>query len=151
MLPPYQRFDVIDSRHINILLAEDNEGDVELLREQFEASSYPHTLFVVSDGQHAVDFLNHYTTLPDIVVMDINMPRLSGLELLKIMQEETKFTTIPTAVVTSSEASPDIEIARECGANGYIIKPDLVTPEDLKGLIDVALSVPNMFIKVGGK
>lgn len=144
----YERYDVVDPRHKHILLAEDNEGDIEILREQFEERAYPHSLFVVRDGEEAVQFLRESDMPIDLVMLDINMPRMSGLEALKHIKSDEALAEIPVVMLTSSDAYSDIEDAREFGANGYLIKPTYCTVAELVNLIDLVKLEPDSFIQV---
>ena len=112
-----------------ILLVEDNHGDIRLTREAFEESSIAHTLHVVTDGVEALDFLHQrgeYTDAPrpDIILLDLNLPRKDGDELLGELREgSTDFSHIPVIILTSSKAQEDIVKSYELKANAYLTKP----------------------------
>jgi CheY-like chemotaxis protein len=148
-LPPFERYDHFAPGHRYILLAEDNEGDLELFKELCESSSVPHTLFAVRDGEEALAFLQHAPHLPDLVILDINMPRSSGHDVLQAMRGDARLAQLPVLVLTSSDASRDVEMAKAAGACGYIVKPPDFRIEEVLGIIDVFRTTPDLFIKVG--
>ncbi|HEY9248846.1 MAG TPA: response regulator [Rariglobus sp.] len=111
-----------------ILIAEDEEIDVILLKRAFQVAGVDHTLRVVRDGQEALDYLATYqdgtaAPLPVLFLLDINMPRCSGLEVLERLQETPLHRAIPTVVFSSSNHPRDVEQAYRFGANAYLVKP----------------------------
>lgn len=114
-----------------ILLAEDDDGDVLLLRRAFEKAGVTNPLHVVSDGEQAVAYLTgqggyadrERHPLPSLVLLDIKLPRRSGLDVLAWMREQPGLRRIPVVVLTSSEQPADISCAYDAGANAYHIKP----------------------------
>jgi len=116
----------------DILLVEDNPGDVRLTREAFEEGGIANTLHVVRDGVAALDFLyqrgDHADApRPDIVLLDLNLPRKSGEEVLVEIRGDEELGCIPVIVLTSSEAEEDVVKSYELHANAYLTKP--VDPE----------------------
>jgi two-component system response regulator len=114
-------------RPMEILLVEDEEGDIILTRLAFEESPYKVNLNVVRDGEMAIDFLHHNppyqgTPRPDLILLDINMPRKDGLEVLEEVKSDADLGSIPIAILTTSEAEEDILRAYH-HANCYIRKP----------------------------
>jgi len=115
-------------RPIRILLVEDNAGDVELIRDTLDQSHVLLDLSVVVDGVHASDFLNRrgaYESAqrPDLILLDLNLPRRSGLEMLQEIKGDPQLRLIPVVVLTSSEAELDIVRSYAYGANCYVTKP----------------------------
>lgn len=114
--------------NIDILLVEDDSGDVELTKEGLQAAKMLVTLHVVEDGEKALKFLRKeapYTgaTRPDIILLDLNMPRKSGVEVLGEVKADPALRSIPVVVLTTSEAETDIVKCYDLGANCYITKP----------------------------
>ena len=115
-------------RPIRILLVEDNAGDVELIRDTLDQSHVLLDLSVVVEGVHASDFLNRrgaYESAqrPDLILLDLNLPRRSGLEMLQEIKGDPQLRLIPVVVLTSSEAELDIVRSYASGANCYVTKP----------------------------
>lgn len=113
---------------IDILLVEDNEGDVLLSQIAFKDSVYDCQLHVASDGELAMDFLyqrNEFTDspTPDIVLLDLNLPKKSGLSVLEDIKNDPNLKRIPVVIMTSSQANTDIVSGYNLQASGYIIKP----------------------------
>jgi CheY-like chemotaxis protein len=115
-------------KDLTILIAEDEEIDVILLRRAFKAAGTEHTLKVVSDGVEAIDYLSGLqdktgASLPVLFLLDINMPRCNGLEVLERLQGTPLHRVIPTIVFSSSNHPRDIERAYQLGAHAYLVKP----------------------------
>lgn len=113
---------------IDILLVEDNEGDVLLSQIAFKDSEYDCQLHVASDGELAMDFLyqrNDFTDspTPDIVLLDLNLPKKNGLSVLEDIKNDPDLRRIPVVIMTSSQANTDIISGYDLQASGYIIKP----------------------------
>ena len=113
---------------IDILLVEDNPGDIELTREALLEVKVLTNLFVVENGVQALDFLyrrNEYTNSarPDIVFLDLNLPLKSGREVLEIIKSDDDLKRIPVVILTSSKAEEDIVRSYNLHANCYITKP----------------------------
>lgn len=124
-----------------ILLAEDNPGDVRLFREALDSLALSFELIVAEDGEKAIHHLNNpanHSTL-DLIVLDMNLPRQKGDEVLRKVRLEPLFQDTPVIVMTSSEAPADKAAATWLGANLYIRKPS-----DLDELMDVAKVIQNM-------
>ena len=114
--------------NIDILLVEDDPGDVELTKEGLLEAKMLVTLHVVDDGEKALKFLRKeapYTEAvrPDIILLDLNMPRKDGKETLRDIKADASLRTIPVVVLTTSEAESDIVRCYDLGANCYITKP----------------------------
>lgn len=111
-----------------ILLVEDNEGDIELTREAFEEAKFRNVLNVVEDGDQALDYLlqrNGYESAskPDIILLDLNLPGTDGKGVLDAIKSDMALKRIPVIVLTSSKADKDIVESYDLQANCYIVKP----------------------------
>ena len=115
-------------RPIEILLVEDNPGDVRLTREALKDAKVANTLHVVEDGVSALDFLHRRSPYveaprPDLVLLDLNLPRKNGREVLAEIKSEEKIRAIPVVILTTSQAEEDVLRAYNLHANCYITKP----------------------------
>jgi len=115
-------------RPIEILLVEDNPGDVRLTMEALKESKVKNQLHVVRDGEEAMDFLHRRGTYaqaprPDVILLDLNLPKKDGREVLKEIKDDPELRRIPVAVVTICEAEEDILKSYNLHANCYIKKP----------------------------
>jgi len=115
-------------RVVDVLLVEDDPGDVLMTREAFEASRMPNALHVVGDGEQAMHFLrrtNDFTGAPRpaLILLDLNLPRRNGLEVLAELKADTDLLTIPVVILTTSQAESDIVASYRLHANAYITKP----------------------------
>lgn len=112
----------------DILLVEDNPGDVRLTKEALKEGRIDNTLHVVTDGIEALDFLyrrgDHTDApCPDIILMDLNLPRKNGDEVLAEVRDDPDLSKIPVIVLTSSNAQEDVVKSYELQANAYLTKP----------------------------
>ncbi|MBZ9749969.1 response regulator [Deinococcus sp. HMF7604] len=109
---------------VHVLLVEDNPADVLLTQEAFEEAHFPHLLSHARDGVAALDLLRGPQAIrPDVILLDLNMPRMNGLELLDILKEDEGLRAIPVIVLTTSRAESDIWRSYNLHANAYIPKP----------------------------
>jgi len=116
------------SRPIEVLLVEDNPGDVRLTREALKDGKVSNNLSVMQDGVEALRFLRREgpyadAPRPDVVLLDLNLPKKDGRQVLQEMKQDRSLRTIPVVVLTSSDAERDIVGAYELQANCYITKP----------------------------
>jgi two-component system, chemotaxis family, response regulator Rcp1 len=108
---------------VEILLVEDNPGDVDLMREAFKESTVLSRLTVAADGEEALSFLRAQTGFcPDIVILDLNLPKKDGREVLAEMKADIKLRTIPVVIFSSSEAERDLQQAYALHANCFVTK-----------------------------
>ncbi len=119
---------MIEGRSIEILMAEDSPGDVVLTRKALENSKLRINLHAVSDGVEAMKFLRREddygdVPTPDIVFLDLNMPRKDGREVLTEIKTDATLRHIPVVILTTSDSEQDIEKSYELNANCYITKP----------------------------
>jgi len=113
---------------IDILLVEDNMGDVRLTIEALKRSKVPHNLHIVRDGVEAIAFLNRrgehtYEVRPDLILLDLNLPKKNGREVLEEIKKDESLRQIPVMILTTSKAESDIANAYDLNANCYIVKP----------------------------
>ena len=117
--------------HVDILLVEDNPRDAELLLRALKKRNLANPIFVVEDGVAALDFVFCRGTfahrdpgrLPRVILLDLKLPKLNGLEVLAAIKAEERSHAIPVVIVTSSAEDPDIKKAYALGANSYVVKP----------------------------
>jgi len=116
---------------VEILLVEDNPEDVELTLRALTSHHLANQLFVCRDGAEAIDFffgdapnaLRDIGVIPRVILLDLNLPKVDGLEVLRRLKADERTRTIPVVVLTSSAEQPDIAAAYRLGANSYIVKP----------------------------
>jgi CheY-like chemotaxis protein len=107
-----------------ILLAEDNDADVWLFKEALRASEVSFELERYTDGEACIESLaTRAAPLPDLIVIDLNMPRIGGFEILKTVREDQRFASVPVAIVTSSNSEKERQRSVTLGANAFIVKP----------------------------
>ena len=106
-----------------ILLVEDNPDDVELTLRAFERNQIANEVVVASDGQEALDRLAKMDTLPTVVLLDLKLPKLSGLDVLRRMRADDRTRRVPVVVLTSSNEERDIIASYDLGANSFVRKP----------------------------
>lgn len=116
------------SRPVEILLVEDNEGDVFLTQEAFRISKIANTIHVAVDGEIAMEFLRkegkyNNSPTPDLVLLDINLPKKDGTQVLKEIKEDNLLKYIPVVILTSSRSEQDVVKSYGLHANSYLIKP----------------------------
>lgn len=119
-----------------ILLVDDSDDDIFLVREAFKESGIAHRLDAISDGEAALSFLREDGNRPDVVLLDINMPRFNGFDVLEWVQSDPQLRDIPIVMLTTSEQPEDVRRATEGGARDYFRKP-----VEFSGLRELACSV----------
>ena len=113
-------------KSVHILLIEDNEGDILLTTEALEDSKIINKITVIKDGGAAIDFFESLTSPdhhPDLVLLDINLPKKSGQEVLQYIKKSERYNQLPVIMLTTSSANRDILLAYKNQANCYITKP----------------------------
>jgi chemotaxis family two-component system response regulator Rcp1 len=118
----------MDNKRIHILLIEDNPGDVRMMTELLSESGVSSELHVSMDGADAIDFLKrrggHNSAIqPDFIILDLNLPKKNGREVLAEIKQDEHLKTIPVIILSSSDADNDIEYCYSMQANCYINKP----------------------------
>lgn len=106
-----------------ILLAEDDEDDQELIKLAFSKVTTQHDFKIVNNGQEVLDALSGRPEMPCMIILDLNMPRLDGLQTLKELRKEPKYTGIPIVIFTTSDDDDNKRISYSSGASDYFIKP----------------------------
>src|SRR5579862_1421479 len=117
-----------DGMPIDVLLVEDSPGDVRLTQEAFRDANIAITLHVAPDGVDAMAFLKREgahaaAPRPDLILLDLNLPKMDGREVLAHIKEDANLKTIPTVILTTSEAEADIVKSYQLQANCYLSKP----------------------------
>jgi two-component system, chemotaxis family, response regulator Rcp1 len=133
---------------IEILLVEDSPGDVRLTREALRDAKVQNTLHVVADGIDATAFLSRegkyaYAPRPDLILLDLNLPKKSGREVLEEIKLDPNLKSIPVVVLTTSSADEDILRSYQLHANCYITKP-----VDLEQFLKVVKSIDNFWLAI---
>jgi CheY-like chemotaxis protein len=133
---------------IHILLVEDNEGDILLTTEAMKEAKIRNSVSVTRDGWEAIQYLEKkdrylYAKTPDLILLDINLPKLNGLEVLKKIKTNERFKHIPVIILTTSSSAQDISSSYQNHANSYITKP--VEVEDF---MQVVLSIEHFWINI---
>jgi two-component system response regulator len=112
-----------DFNAVEILIVEDNPRDAELTLRALKKNNLANNILVAQDGAEALDFFFCFTNPPKVVLLDLKLPKVSGLEVLKIVKEDKRTSHIPIVVVTSSKQEPDMKEAYALGVNSYVVKP----------------------------
>jgi CheY-like chemotaxis protein len=133
---------------IEVLLVEDDPGDELMTREAFEENKVRNTLHVAHDGEEALDFLNRRGAFvdaprPDLVLLDLNLPKFDGRQVLAEIKADEDLRTIPVVVLTTSGAEEDILRSYQLHANAYVTKP-----VDFARFIQVVRQIDNFFVSV---
>ena len=124
-----------------VLLVEDNEADVVLLQEALREGGVDLDLSVALDGEQAMDDLRGADVLPDFVLLDLNLPRKDGREVLAEMKSDPALSEVPVIVLTTSQSPGDIAFAYRNHANAYVRKPN-----GLDQLIDVTRAIRDFWV-----
>ncbi|TYL40268.1 response regulator [Natronococcus pandeyae] len=125
-----------DGHDVEILLVEDNPGDIRLLREAMAKTEIPHRIHTVRDGSAALEFVeadDSDAPRPDIVLLDLNLPQVTGDEVLAEFKADPELRSTPVILFSSSRAPEDVRRAYELGANAYLSKP--IDPDELEELV----------------
>jgi CheY-like chemotaxis protein len=133
---------------IDVLLVEDDPGDVRLIREAFADNKVANHLSVVSDGVEALQFLRREGDFadarsPDLILLDLNLPRKDGREVLAEVKSDETLRRIPVVVLTTSKAEEDVLRSYDLHANAYVTKP-----VDYDSFISVVLQIDHFFVSV---
>jgi CheY-like chemotaxis protein len=133
---------------IEVLLVEDDPGDVLMTREAFEDNKLNNKLHVVNDGEQAIAFLTRQKPFdeaprPDLILLDLNLPRKDGREVLAEIKADEELRSIPVVVLTTSEAEEDILRSYNLHANAYVTKP-----VDFERFIGVVRHIDKFFVSV---
>lgn len=137
-----------EGQPIEVLLVEDDPGDELMTREAFEENKVRNKLHVAHDGEEALDFLNRRGAFadaprPDLVLLDLNLPKFDGRQVLAEIKADEDLRTIPVVVLTTSGAEEDILRSYQLHANAYVTKP-----VDFARFIQVVRQIDNFFVSV---
>lgn len=127
------------NNHQPILIVEDNPVDLDLTIRAFKSQRIDNPIVTARDGEEALSFVEKWEngdTMPVVILLDLKMPKVNGLEVLKVLKNHPKFRTIPVVVLTTSSESSDVHEAYQLGANSYIVKP-----VDFEKFLDVAKQI----------
>jgi len=122
----------MNTNSVELLLVEDNMDDAELTTRELKKHHFTNNVFHVRDGEEALDFIfatGKYESIrsigapPRLILLDIKMPKINGLEVLKKIKSDERTKSIPVVMLTSSKEDPDIKYSYQLGANSYIVKP----------------------------
>jgi CheY-like chemotaxis protein len=133
---------------VDVLLVEDDDGDVLMTREAFEHNKIRNKLHVVRDGEEALQFLRREGSYadaprPGLILLDLNLPRRDGRQVLAELKEDAELRVIPVVVLTTSEAEEDIVRSYSLHANAYVSKP-----VDFDRFIEVIRQIDDFFVTV---
>jgi CheY-like chemotaxis protein len=136
------------ARVVDVLLVEDDPGDVLMTREAFEHHKIHNQLHVVNDGEQAIQFLRQLgeyagAPRPGLILLDLNLPRRDGLEVLAELKGDPELRVIPVVILTTSQADEDILRSYALHANAYVSKP-----VDFERFMDVIRQIDNFFVTV---
>jgi CheY-like chemotaxis protein len=143
---------ILDSgKPVNVLLVEDDPEDVEITRRAFSRAKVRNPLYVVRDGEEAMAFLKHtgpYSNAedaprPGLILLDLNLPRLDGREVLRLIKVDAKLGRIPVVVLTTSSEESDVLDCYDSGANTYITKP-----VDFRGFLDAVVTLGRYWLSI---
>lgn len=110
-------------KKLNILFIEDDEIEVMKLTRTLNSLELKHNIQEAQDGEKALEILSQKDRLPDLILLDLNMPKMNGIEFLKILKNDTSLKFLPTVILTTSNNRRDLLECFEIGIAGYIIKP----------------------------
>ncbi len=131
-----------------ILMAEDSVSDAELAREAFKGGNIKTELVIVEDGIEALDFMNaagKYASrlMPDLIILDLNMPRMNGKTVLRSLKQHPQFKVIPVVILTTSQDEVDVEQSYGLAASCYVTKP-----MDFEKFLEAAAAIKNFYFSV---
>ncbi len=130
------------SRPYSVLLADDDPGDVLLVEEAFLSRGFGQKLHSVGDGVQALEYLRDPSSpLPDLIILDLNMPRLGGRGTLAAIRSDPRFARIPVVILTTSDAPDDVAGSYELHANAYVCKPT-----DLDAFLATVHSIDDFYL-----
>jgi CheY-like chemotaxis protein len=137
------------SRITTILLVEDDQLDAMDIKRSLDKLNVLYKLVVAKNGEEAIDMMkgNHEVTLenlPDIILIDINMPRMNGLEFLQVIRETPEWKRIKCFMITTSDEKVDKEAAKKLGVSGYILKPFKINNTSSLDSFNLVIDLMNM-------
>lgn len=140
--------EIVQPRRIQILLVDDSAGDVRLAREALRESKVPNVIHVAGDGVEAMRFLRREgawagAPRPDLILLDLNLPHMSGREVLAVVKSDPELKRIPVVVLSISKREEDVVLSYNLHANAYITKPI-----DLQQFLKVVRSIEDFWLTV---
>lgn len=138
----------IRMKPIHILLVEDNEGDIMLIKEAFGNVKLTNDLTILKDGEKAIKFLKKEAeyreiSIPDLIILDVNLPRVNGHEVLQFVKNSKDLKSIPVIMLTTSSSDKDIELSYDNYANCYITKP-----VDVDDFLKAIMSIEDFWVRL---
>ena len=138
--------DVTSSKVIDVLMVEDDDGDILMTKEAFEYYKVQNRLHVVTDGEQALQFLRRQgpyadAPRPGLILLDVNLPRVSGMEVLAQLKSDPDLLVIPVVMLTTSRAEEDIVRSYSLHANAFVTKP-----VDFEHFMDAIRQIDNFFL-----
>jgi two-component system, chemotaxis family, response regulator Rcp1 len=130
-------------KEVHILLVEDNEGDIILTREALKEARIKNEIIVARDGEEALELLHTTSSLPDIILLDINLPKINGLEVLANIKNNDRLKSIPVIMLSTSSSERDITNSYHNHANCFITKP-----VDLNKFMELVKSIEDFWISI---
>lgn len=121
----------MENREVEVLLVEDNLADAELTIRALKKNNVLNNIVHVKDGAEALEFIfcigryadRNFEIKPRVILLDLHMPKINGIDVLRRIKEDQQTKTIPVVVLTSSNEGPDVQTCYQLGANGFIVKP----------------------------
>ncbi|TXD50472.1 MULTISPECIES: response regulator [unclassified Polaribacter] len=110
-------------KFLNVLLVEDNLIEIMKMKRTISLLKLKHTIHEAKNGEEALSFLENKANIPDIILLDLNMPKISGIEFLKIIKKNDDLKHIPTIILTTSNNQKDLLECYRTGMSGYVLKP----------------------------
>lgn len=127
---------------IKILLIEDDPDDVELLQDSLDANNISYEMKVINDGALVLEYLHNSPNCPDVIVLDLNLPRVHGKEILKEIKITPPYKNVPLLILTTSSAKEDVDFSYQHGANKFLRKP--TTVESFKSTIQTIVQLASL-------
>jgi CheY-like chemotaxis protein len=128
---------------VQILLVEDNDGDIILTQEALKEGKIKNQIFVARDGEEAINMLNATNNLPDLILLDINLPKVNGFEVLNAIKTNDRLKAIPVIMLSTSGAEKDVLTSYNNYANCFITKP-----VDFTRFMEVVRSIENFWVSL---
>ena len=128
---------------VQILLVEDNDGDIILTQEALKEGKIKNQISVARDGEEAINLLNAASKLPDLILLDINLPKLNGFEVLSAIKTNDRLKAIPVIMLSTSGADKDVLTSYNNYANCFITKP-----EDFTRFMEVVRTIENFWVSL---
>ncbi len=128
-------------KELHILLIEDDNDDIELVQDALKENEVPNKMDVIKDGGAVSAYLEEMVVVPDIIVMDLNVPKVHGRDVLKNIRRTDRLTNVPIVILTTSSSQNDIDYCYKEGASTYLIKP--VTTDGFKVVVKTITDLAN--------